>query len=179
MNSNIEWRKVCLGVMVMLALVLTGWHVAPTVNAQDKDTAAAEAAKKAKQAPDFELEDLDGKAIRLNSFRGQRPVLIYFWATWCPYCMEVRPLVAQMRNSVDASFLEVLGVNVGGRDTVEKLKRFQVAHPSPYPILFDGNGMVSQAYGVRGIPYFVVVDKAGEIVYRNNAPPMDLKKYIQ
>lgn len=167
MTWNMAWRKVVPAVAVGLVLVLAGFGGVPVAKAQGKI------------APDFELKDLDGKDVRLSGFRGQRPVLLYFWATWCPYCMEVKPLVAQIRNSVAASDLEVLAVNVGGRDTVERLKQFQVAHPAPYPTLYDGGGMVSSAYGVRGIPFFVVVSKTGEVVYRNGAPPMDINKYLQ
>jgi peroxiredoxin len=130
-------------------------------------------------AVDFELPNINGSSVRLSKFRGERPVLIYFWATWCPYCLSVRPEISKLREKMGPSEMEILGINVGGSDSFERLKRYQEGHPVPWPMLYDGDGKVSKAYGVQGIPLFVLVNKEGDVVYRDNEPPSDVRKYLQ
>ncbi len=129
-------------------------------------------------AVDFELPDLNGSKIRLSKFKGERPVLIYFWATWCPHCIEVKPDVAKLREKTGPGEMEILGINVGGSDSLERLKRYQEGHPVSWPILYDGDGKVSRAYKVQGIPLFVLVNKEGNVVYRETEPPSDVRKYL-
>lgn len=129
-------------------------------------------------APDFELMDLQGKAVKLSSFKDQKPVLVYFWATWCPYCLASKPKVLELRNKIPQSEMEIIGINVGGADTLDRLKRFQESHPVPYPIVFDKDGSVSRTYQVQGIPLFVIVNKKGNIVYRENTVPADPKQFF-
>ena len=131
------------------------------------------------KAPDFELKDLNGTSVKLSDYKGQRPVLLYFWATWCPYCIEAKPNLAKLRQEIDPKEMEILGVNVGGGDSLERVKRYQEGHPAPYPILFDAQGKVSRSYGVQGIPLFIIVDKEGSEVYRGNNFPENPMKYLK
>lgn len=133
----------------------------------------------AKVAPDFELRDLGGSAIRLSQYKGERSVLLYFWATWCPYCIAVKPELAKLRESINPGEMEILGINVGGGDSLDKLKRYQEGHPVTWPVLYDGEGTAVRAYQIQGIPLFVLVDKEGNIAYRGNALPEDLKKLLK
>jgi cytochrome c biogenesis protein CcmG, thiol:disulfide interchange protein DsbE len=130
-------------------------------------------------AVDFELPSLNGSMVRLSKFKGERPVLIYFWATWCPYCVAMRPDFIKLREKVGPSEMEILGINVGGSDSLERLKRYQEGHPVSWPILYDGDGKVMKAYKVQGIPLVVLVDKEGNVVYRENELPSDVRKYLR
>ncbi len=130
------------------------------------------------RAPDFQLADLDGAAVTLSKFKGDRPVLLYFWATWCPYCLQVKPTVFNLRSEVARKDLEIIGIDVGGGDTLERLKRYQEAHPAPYPVVFDADGKVARSYQVQGIPLFVVVDKEGTILYKGNEFPKNIKQIL-
>ena len=131
------------------------------------------------EAPDFELNDLKGTAVRLSSYKGQRPVLIYFWATWCPYCVAAKPGILKLRQEIDPKEMEIIGINVGGGDSLNRVKRFEEEHPSTFPILFDAQGKVSRSYGVQGIPLFVIVNKEGQEVYRGNSLPDNPMKYLK
>ena len=130
-------------------------------------------------AVDFELPSLDGSMVRLSKFKGQRPVLIYFWATWCPYCVAMRPDFLKLREKIGPNEMEIIGINVGGSDTLERLKRYQDGHPVSWPILFDGEGKVMKAYKVQGIPLVVLVNKEGNVVYRDNGLPPDVRQYLR
>ncbi len=130
-------------------------------------------------AVDFELPSLDGSMVRLSTFKGQRPVLIYFWATWCPHCVAMRPDFLKLREKIGPNEMEIIGINVGGSDTLDRLKRYQDGHPVSWPILFDGEGKVMKAYKVQGIPLVVLVNKEGNVVYRDNALPPDVRQYLR
>ncbi|MHC1724582.1 MAG: peroxiredoxin family protein [Syntrophobacteraceae bacterium] len=171
MNFGSFGNKVAL--LVLLALLLGAAPLCGTV------TAAGSPDKTSAGAPDFELQDLDGTTVTLSKFKGQKPVLLYFWATWCPYCLSVRPAVINLRNSVSQNDLEILAINVGGGDSLARVKRFQEAHPSPLIVLFDGENKVTKSYAIQGIPLFVLVDKTGAVKYRGNdmpPEPMNLLK---
>jgi len=137
----------------------------------------AEAAPKI-PAKDFQLKDLNGALVRLSDYRGKQAVLLYFWASWCPTCMTVKPQVAKLRSEVSRDKLEILGVNVGSGDTIERLLQIEKGHPAPYPVLYDDGSKVSRAYQIQGIPVFILVDKEGSVVYREHQLPRDIQKYL-
>ncbi len=133
----------------------------------------AAAAEPPASAPDFELPDLNGSSVSLSNFKGQKPLLLYFWATWCPYCISVRPEVIKLRNKVPQTDLGVLAVNVGGSDTLERLKRYEEANPAPFTVLYDANGKTARSFKIFGIPHFVLIDRDGVIKFSGNNLPSD------
>jgi peroxiredoxin len=142
--------------------------------------AAEESVQTSESVPsDFQLPDLDGTLITLSQFKGQKPVLLYFWATWCRYCASVRPAVIELRNATPASDIEVLGINVGGADSLARIKHFEKNNPTPYTILYDTDSKVTHSYQIHGIPYFMLIDKAGEIKYRGNRLPRNVMKLLE
>jgi peroxiredoxin len=135
--------------------------------------------KEGDPAPDFSLNSVfDGKPISLASFRNSKAVLLYFWASWCPSCLEVRPEVEALRKEIEPEKLEILAINIGAGDSVDSVRKFQKKHPLSVPVLFDKGSSVSQSYGVQGVPFFVLVDTKGIIVYQGNELPRDLKRYL-
>jgi len=130
-------------------------------------------------AEDFELPDLNGDTVALADYRNERPVLLYFWATWCPSCQAVKPELSRLRRDTREEDLEILGINVGTGDSLEKVKRFQKAHPVPFKILYDAGGRVAQSYGVQGIPLFVLIDRDGSVVFRDHQLPERYQKYLK
>lgn len=137
------------------------------------------ASRDASEAPDFELPDIEGGSVALAEYRGKRPVLLYFWATWCPSCRAVKPDLIQLRARTKPDELEILAINVGSGDSLTKVKRYQKKHPLPeIRVLYDNNGRVAQKYAVQGIPLFVLIDKAGKVVYRDHQLPTDFHTYL-
>ena len=164
-----------IGMLFTLFAMLfsTAFLVAPsTVMAQDSKTAVSQD----NAAPDFELQDLNGSDVALHSFKGQKPVLLYFWASWCPYCMAVRPAVINLRNETDPKDLEIIAVNVGRGDSLARVKKFQEVHPAPYTVVYDGEGKAVRAYHVQGIPHFILVDKNGLVKYSGSELPAIAKQ---
>lgn len=135
----------------------------PAVAAEEDKTAA----------PDFQLQDLKGSTVTLSQFKGHQPVLLYFWATWCPHCLAVRPEVIKMRKATPEADIEILAINVGSGDSLAKVKRFEEADPAPYVVLYDPDSKVTRSYRVEGIPHFVLMDKSGAVKYSGNRLPSD------
>lgn len=125
----------------------------------------------AETAPNFELPDLNGSKVALSTFKGKKPVLVYFWATWCPHCVAVRPEVIKLRKGTAESDLAILAVNVGGMDSLARVKKFEEANPAPLTVLYDAGGKTAHSFGVLGIPHFILVDKNGTIKYSGNEMP--------
>ena len=149
----------------------------PAVADEQKETAPAVV------APDFELQDLNGTNVTLSQFKGQKPVLLYFWAKWCPVCMAVRPEVIELRKATARDDIEILAINVGGiggrGDSLAKVKRFEEAYPAPYTVLYDTDSKVTHSYRVEGIPHFILLDKTGAIKYEGSRLPSDTMKLLK
>ena len=86
-------------------------------------------------APNFELKDLSGNTVRLNSFKGH-PVLLDFWATWCGPCRMSIPLVQEFYMRHKSEGLEVLGLNMD--DDPSGVYGFVKQFKMTYPVLFAG-----------------------------------------
>jgi peroxiredoxin len=130
-------------------------------------------------ANDFQLKDLNGSPVRLSDFKGKQPVLLYFWATWCSACKSVKPEINKLRSEIGRDRMEILAINVGSVDTLEKVMQYQKAQPMSYPVLYDDGGKVTDAYQVRGIPLFVLINKEGSVVYRSNELPRNIQRYLE
>jgi len=110
-------------------------------------------------APPFTLDDLDGREVALSSFRG-RPLILHFWATWCPVCREEMPILEQAaRDSPDG--LTVLGINLGERRA--KIAEYAQRAGLSFPLLLDGRGKVAARYGVLSLPITILVGPDGRI----------------
>ena len=126
-------------------------------------------------APDFTLASAGGETVSLGQFAGKKPVLLVFWATWCPHCNEAVPAINEMRSRMSGR-LQILAIDF--MESGEKVKSFMKRKNVTYPVLLDGNGKVARMYGVRGIPTYVLLDGKGRIVYFDNALPADIEKRI-
>lgn len=173
-------RIVTIVMVLVFAGTLVGWRLASAAGSSDELALAVSSQSTKTVAPDFQLNDLKGQAISLSQFKGKRPVLLEFWATWCPYCMAAKPEVASLRKKISRKKLAILGINVAaGGDSLEHVKRFEDDHPSPYPVLYDKGAVVSSSYGVEGIPLFVVVNKHGDVVYRAHQLPSNIEELLR
>ena len=126
-------------------------------------------------AADFTLPDLDGQPVALNQFLGKKPVLLVFWATWCPECKAAIPEINAMATGPLAAKLQVLGLDF--RESREKVANAVKARGIRYPVLLDEKGQVARAYGVVGIPTYVLIGRDGKVIYREHVLPADLSPY--
>jgi len=116
------------------------------------------------RAPDFGVEDALGGEVRLSSFLG-RPVVMNFWATWCPYCRLHMPafdkLHGEMGDTVQFLMIDLVD---GRRETKAKGQEYILRQGYGFPVMFDTRGEAARRYGTdRGIPITVFVDAAGRV----------------
>lgn len=114
-------------------------------------------------APDFSLQDMDGNPVRLSDLRG-KPVIVNFWATWCPPCREEMPSMQRAWEQLEPKGVVLLAINVG--EDIDTVFQFTGSYPVAFPILFDQDGSVSNVWPMRGLPTTFVIDPQGRIVYR-------------
>ncbi|HTL47481.1 MAG TPA: TlpA disulfide reductase family protein [Verrucomicrobiae bacterium] len=120
---------------------------------------------KGQAAPDFALPFFQepGRKFSLSATAGQTPVLLVFWATWCPPCVEEIPQLNEIQKRYEPGTLKIAAVNVG--QSHEALLEFAREHDMNYDILMDEAGEVAGRYGVAGLPVAVLLAKGGEIIY--------------
>lgn len=114
--------------------------------------------------PDFELQDLDGKTYRISDFRGKW-VVVNYWATWCPPCLEEMPELDLFHNTHKDKLAVVLGVNfedIGDK----KLRTWVDEQFLSFPILRDTPRAETVFGKVHGLPSTYVINPDGEYVAR-------------
>ena len=112
-------------------------------------------------AEEFELTALSGEELTLSSFEGAL-VLLNFWATWCPPCVEEMPSLQNLHDRLDRHELSVLGVNV--QEDPETVAEFVERLELAFPIVLDRSGAVSRRYAVRGMPMSYLIAPDGRVL---------------
>ena len=154
MLKMINWKRSTFIAIFMLAAI-----VLITTNALSINTPAG-----TDKAPDFILKDTNGKTFRLSDYRGKKPVMIIFSTTWCPTCISEVPYFKSLHSKYSSQGLEIINVDI--QESKAKAAKFSARHKLPYRVLTDESGLVSGAYGVRGVPSLIMIDKKGFILCR-------------
>jgi peroxiredoxin len=125
-------------------------------------------------APDPELQSIDGRKFRLSELQG-RPVLITFWATTCPGCLEEQPHLVDLYNRLHDQGLEIIGIAMS-YDPPNQVVALQKKRQLPYTIALDIDGSAARAFDdVRLTPTSFLVSPEGRIVYKKIGE-MDMTK---
>jgi thiol-disulfide isomerase/thioredoxin len=141
--------------VIAAAMLFFGFHAA-------RRSGSTPLITKASAAPDFTLESLDGKSVRLSDLRG-KAVLLNFWATWCGPCKIETPWLVELQNQYGSQGLQVVGVEAGDDDK-EDIAKFVKDMGINYPILI-GKEAVGDAYGgVPALPESFFIGRDGKIV---------------
>ena len=130
------------------------------------------------KAPAAAVETLDGKAANLDQYIGKAPVLIEFWATWCPNCRELEPHLKAVHAKY-ANQVKFVGVSVSVNQSPDRVKAYVAKHEIPGDQFFDRKGAATGAYDVPATSYVVLLDKGGKVVYTGLGGDQDLEKAIK
>jgi len=125
------------------------------------------------KAPAVTINDLDGRPVELGKLFGSKPVLLEFWATWCPICKGLLPQLDLVRKTF-GDRVELLGINVTVNDSKERIRRYLAEHHPPFRVLFDDQGVGTRAYDVPATSFVVVVDRSGKVAYTGSGEDQDL-----
>lgn len=113
-------------------------------------------------APDFTLPAVDGSMVSISDYSG-KVILVDFWATWCPPCQEMVPLLSKLHKQYADKGLVILGVSLD-REGLEVLGSYVHENMIPYKVVL-GDTRISNAFGgVSTIPTLFIVDREGRLV---------------
>lgn len=131
--------------------------------------------------PTLSLPDLSGTTVDLSRFDG-KPVLLNFWASWCPPCVEEMPLLSRFYTQTKDNGWQMLGLAI---DQVDLVQRFLARTPVSYPIAMAGPTGVEWTKklgnAAGGLPFTVVFDRQGAIQHRKlgQLKPEDLAAWLR
>jgi len=123
--------------------------------------------------PVVTIQDLDGNAVDLGLWVGKRPVIVEFWATWCPVCAELLPRMEAARMKY-GDRVEFLVVAVAVNQSPNTVRRHLARHPMPFTFLWDVNGNATRAFQAPATSYVAVLDAKGKVVYTGIGADQDL-----
>jgi thiol-disulfide isomerase/thioredoxin len=124
--------------------------------------------------PAVTIQDLDGNAVDLARWVGKRPVLVEFWATWCPICAELLPKIETAHKKY-GDRVDFLVVAVAVNENPNTVRRHLTRHPMPFTFLWDVNGNATRAFQAPATSYVVILDGQGKVVYTGVGADQDIE----
>jgi len=118
-----------------------------------------------RKGPDFTLEDLDGDLVELNKEVGDGPILLSFWATWCKPCIEELDDYKKLYNDYSDKGFKMFAISTDDENSVAKVKPLVKSKGYNFPVLLDTNADAVRLYYAQSVPYSVILDKNGMIIY--------------
>lgn len=152
-RSPSGWKEAILLVIIVSFIVLFAVFMVGKKKASVKIVAEGDV------APDFSLYTLDNRVVRLSDFNG-RVVMLHFWATWCPPCVEEMPGIERLYKALKDSGLEILAVSVD-EDGASAVSPFMKKNNLTFPALLDPGRSVASGYGTFKFPETYVIDRLG------------------
>ena len=152
-----RWRIAAMGasaVVVVAFLALMAWGILNN----ESVTSRSGILRVGKPAPDFTLPLLDGGELALSQYQG-RPVVINFWASWCPPCRAEMPDFQEMWEEMRGEDVVFVGIALG--ESERSARAFAETTGVTYPLGLDETGRISRDYRVTSLPTTVLIDREG------------------
>jgi thiol-disulfide isomerase/thioredoxin len=157
--------KLLLGIIALVVL-LSGAYVLYNALSQEmtSENMQSQPESEKQAAPDFTVYDLDGNPVKRSDYLG-KPLVINFWATWCPYCVDELPefheVYVDMKDEVVFLMVDVAD---GKRETIEKASAFLLENGYQFPVVYDTDLNAVNQFGVTGFPTTVFIDRDGNLL---------------
>ena len=124
------------------------------------------------QLPAFTLKKMDGGEVRtdkLHELNEGKPIIVDFFATWCKPCNRELDAISEVYDEwVEETGVKLIAISIDQAHNVNKVKPLVDNHGWEYEVLLDPNSDFKNALGIVTIPYTMVIDGEGNIVYRHN-----------
>ena len=147
-------------IVVAVVLVVGIWKLIHTAHPGKSRLGGAAVGLGGAQAPDFSLQDLDGKPLDLASYRG-KVVLLDFWATWCTPCREEIPHFVEWQDKYREQGLQVIGISMD--EGPKPVRNFYREFKMNYPVAVGTEKLATAYGGVLGLPITFLIDRDGKI----------------
>ncbi|MFT5759277.1 MAG: cytochrome c biogenesis protein CcmG/thiol:disulfide interchange protein DsbE [Alteromonadaceae bacterium] len=127
-------------------------------------------------APDWQLNTQDGAAISLSQYQG-KPIILHFWATWCPYCKKLQPELVRLQKKYQTTGVKI--VSISFNEDEGAMPQDEI-HSRGYDFITAVNGdSIAKLYGVKGTPTTFFINRSGEIIFKSTSsdisdPRLDL-----
>ena len=122
------------------------------------------------QLPKVQIKDISGRTVSTDTLSNDgKPFIIDFFATWCKPCNRELDAIAEVYDEwVEETGVKIFAVSIDQAQNINKVKPLVDNHGWEYDILLDTNSDFKQALGIQMIPYVLIVDGQGKIVYKHN-----------
>jgi peroxiredoxin len=154
--------------LVVLVALIALFFAGLFVMERPTGTTGPRAIASGERAPEFLLKTINGGSVNLADLRG-KVVMVHFWATWCPPCVEEIPTLDKLYRSLAGKDFMMLAVSEdeGGAGAVAS---FLQQNRLNLPVLLDNNGDVARLYGTYKLPETYIVDRQGVVRYKAIGP---------
>lgn len=159
MRDRLEW----LLLITLTALLGSGWiYLSRETSAAGRPIVLTTAPYVGALAPDFTLQTVAGERMTLSDFTagGGTPVVLNFWATWCPPCRVEMPHF-EAAHGLYAGEVAILGINQA--ESADAIDAYARQHGLSYPLLVDGDMTVNHLYGILNLPTTIFIDRNGVV----------------
>ena len=179
MKSNIK----IIILVAVLVFVLAGAFITYNMYKENADigTKISAQSEKTAKVSDFTFYDMNKKEVKLSDFSG-KPVVINFWATWCPSCISELPFFqsAYETHKDDIQFI-MLNLTDGERETQKSVEEYISENEYTFPVFMDIKGEGANTYGIYTIPQTMFIDKDSNIIYNHTGAMTlhDIETYIK
>ena len=121
------------------------------------------------QLPSVALKDINGKTVNTAELKnGGKPFIIDFFATWCKPCNRELDAIAEVYDEwKEETGVKIFAISIDQAQNINKVKPLVDSHGWEYEVLLDPNSELKQALAIQNIPYVLIVDGKGNIVYRH------------
>ncbi len=137
---------------ILIPLIVVGLLTFLYLNLNDK-----------KEVPNLTFTTIDGKAMNMASLKG-KIVVVNFWATYCPGCIEEMPDLVTAYKEYHGKGLEIIAVSIAD-DPLSQVLNFAQKNALPFPVVHDSNAKISQAFdNVSLTPTSFIIDKQGHVI---------------
>jgi len=122
------------------------------------------------QIPSVQIKDVDGKPFNTADIKGEGPIIIDFWATWCKPCVqELNSIVDEYEKLVAETGVKIYAVSTDNARTSARVAPFVQANEWPYVVLLDANSDFKRAMNVANVPHIFIYDKKGNLVEQHTS----------
>ena len=124
-------------------------------------------------APPWQLNTQAGQTIALSDYQG-KPIILHFWATWCPYCKKLQPKLVELEKKYQSSGIKVVAISFNENEDATPQDEI---NSRGYNFITAVKGkLVADQYGVRGTPTTFFINRQGKAIYKSTSSDVNNPK---